>query len=229
MGSSLVEICAEVTGDVLDALSFMAPDDANKPRLQSWLLAGLTDGTPTVCLHTAVRGLARTLQPRRYLEIGVRRGWSLIQVAQECPSCEITGVDGWIANYADAPNPGPDFVREEVGRLAPSFFGALGFVPDLRYLPVSDYDMVTVDGDHRGWAAWVDLAFGLCRVAVGGAVVFDDLLDASDDGGPFTLRGAWERAKAEFGDEFTWQEFDGIVPIGVAVRQRASQREDRER
>lgn len=208
----------DVTADVLSTLDLLAPDDANKPPLLRWLLEGLERSEPRIELRTAVRGLARMLQPASYLEIGVRRGWSLVQVAIECSACVITGVDSWIPDYGGAANPGADFVTSEVRRVAPEFTGPLSFAPDLRQLPLSDYQLITVDGDHRGWAAYVDLAHGLSRLAPGGALVFDDLVDKSDDGLPFTLRAAWERAKQEFADGFTFCEYDGLTPLGIAWR-----------
>lgn len=213
----------DITADVLNTLDLLAPDDVNKPPLLRWLLEGLEQNEPRIELRTAVRALARALQPSRYLEIGVRRGWSLAQVAIECPACAITGVDGWIPDYGDAANPGADFVIAEVRRVAPEFTGSLSFASDLRRLPLSDYQLVTVDGDHRGWAAYVDLAHGLSRLAPGGALVFDDLVDKSDDGLPFTLRSAWERAQQEFADGFTFCEYDGLTPLGIA-RRDANQR-----
>jgi hypothetical protein len=50
-------------------------------------------------LACALNLLARNLGPTRYLEIGVRRGKSMAQVAGQCPDCEIVGIDMWAQPY----------------------------------------------------------------------------------------------------------------------------------
>lgn len=209
----------EITAATLATLELLADDPVNKPRLISYL----TGPGPHAELRTVVRSLARALQPRRYLEIGVRLGWSLAQVAAECPTCAIVACDVWTPNYGGVANPGPGFVRTEVARAVPQYYGHLVFVdgPSQKWLPtVTDgvtFDLITVDGDHTGLGAREDLRLCLPKVAPGGALVFDDLVDTSDDHGSLTLRGAWEWAKATF-DGFAWHELAGMIPVGVAVR-----------
>jgi hypothetical protein len=100
------------------------------------------------------------------------------------------------------------------------------------------FDLITVDGDHTALGTWWDLADVLPHVAVGGALVFDDLLDSSDEllgDSPSSryahirthpeelrpsLRWLWEHLKSVLdGWEFI-ESFDSIVPIGIAVRMR---------
>jgi hypothetical protein len=59
---------------------------------------------------------ARCMQPRNYLEIGVRRGRSACTVARACPTVDIAAFDMWIPGYAGMENPGADFVRAELKR-----------------------------------------------------------------------------------------------------------------
>src|SRR4029077_12692186 len=66
---------------------------------------------------TVLLCLARTLQPRTYLEIGVRRGRSACAVATEAPYCAMFLFDLWQAGYAGIENPGPDFVRAELAKV----------------------------------------------------------------------------------------------------------------
>jgi hypothetical protein len=119
-------------------------------------------------------------------------------------------------------NPGANFVRSEIIRTAPMHQGGITFLDGLsrQWLPtdLGMFDLITVDGDHTGPGAWHDLYHCLPLVTPGGALVFDDLLDVSDDGGLLTLRLAWERAQREFSG-FTWHEFAGMVPVGVAIHE----------
>jgi len=208
----------EITGATYATLTSMADDPANKPQLLAYLA---DESVPSYELRTIVRALARALQPRRYLEIGVRRGWSMAQVASECPTCEIVGIDPWVPAYGGVANPGAVFVEKEIARAAPAYVGRITFLdgPSRQWLAtrLGTFDLITVDGDHTGSGAWHDLYHCLPLVAPGGALVFDDLLAVSDDGGLLTLRMAWERAQREFGG-FTWHEYAGLVPEGVAIR-----------
>lgn len=133
-------------------------------------------------LLSVTQAAATALRPRRYLEIGVRRGRSLGVVAAAWPEVELLGFDLWIPNYAYMENPGPAFVEAEVRRLGHR--GRLELVSgDSRetvpaYLeahPGACFDLVTVDGDHTPAGAAADLANVLPRVSVGGVVVLDDV------------------------------------------------------
>lgn len=140
---------------------------------QSWAYADIV--TTLLCLSDLIR-------PATYLEIGVRRGRSLCAVASRAPECRLIGFDLWVDDYAGMPNPGPDFVRSELAkvghrgavelidgdshRTVPAFLAA---EPDL------PLDLVTVDGDHSAEGAAADLRDVLPNLAVGGAVVFDDI------------------------------------------------------
>lgn len=142
--------------------------------------------------------LARELQPKTYLEVGVRRGFSMAMVAAQSPQTEIYGFDLWMANYADAPNPGPEFVQSEMRKIGyskkihlingdshqtlPAFFRdkKASFRERLklewtnRNRP-TDFDMIIIDGDHSLLGAYQDLSDTMPHCAVGGAVIFDDI------------------------------------------------------
>lgn len=221
---ALPDTCTMVAaGQVLDCLMQLTSDGENMTGLQRWLLEAVEGEHHGICLHTAMRAIAGLLQPASYLEIGVRRGWSLAQVCAESPNCNIVGVDTWVSNYAGAPNPGEFFVRAEILRVVPSFVGPLTFCSALRYVPPMAFSLALVDGDHTAAGAWYDLSYALSRAPIGGVVVFDDLLPFSDDGGPETLLDVWARAHRVYGSEFLWRAFpQALVPFGVVVRVRST-------
>ncbi len=250
------------TADTLDALE---PDPTNKPRIVEWLREGAARNERRYEIRSALRALARVIRPRSYLEIGTRRGWSLAQVLCESQHVDAYSFDLWIDGYGGVDNPGPDFVREELRRVAPAHRGHLEFVSGnshdvlpvfLQSAPMGDaelsqidlvragesaprmFDLVTVDGDHTALGTWWDLNDVLPCVAVGGALVIDDLIDSSDEklglraesryaelrGVPAglepSLLALWGRLKDGLRDWAFFESLDSIVPVGIAVRMR---------
>jgi predicted O-methyltransferase YrrM len=142
--------------------------------------------------------LCPLLQPGRYLEIGVRRGLSMAMVASCMPECSITGMDLWMENYGGVPNPGPDFVREELKRVG--YRGQLDFIsgstqvtlPQFVSTHPEPFDLIMVDGDHTYEGARNDLWHSLKLLhPEGGMLLFDDIHIAE-------ARQAWNECKAEF-------------------------------
>jgi len=134
-------------------------------------------------LLSFLQAAAELIEPRNYLEIGVRRGRSLAVIATACPRCQIYGFDMWMADYAGMPNPGPDFVEKELR--------SIGFGGDLRLIsgnshqtvpaflaehPELAFDLINVDGDHSEAGARADLETVLPRLRVGGAIILDDIV-----------------------------------------------------
>ena len=66
---------------------------------------------------TVLLCLSEIIQPRTYLEIGVRRGRSAAAVASKAKHCSLVLLDMWMENYAGMENPGADFVRQELIRV----------------------------------------------------------------------------------------------------------------
>ena len=214
--------------------------------LLAWIEEGIRKDDGRWELRTASRALARVLQPRTYLEIGVRRGWSLVQVLDEAPDVHAIGCDPWLRDYAGVANPGPSFVHAEVSRAAPGFSGRLDLItgPSHDRLPVlfatsslggaapgdeevaalgaeleTGIDLVTIDGDHSAEGAWRDIVEVLPRVSRGGAVVLDDIAGCVD---AEVLRPVWERLRRTRPD---WHFLEspgphsGSVPgTGIAIR-----------
>ncbi len=207
----------------LEVLGRLEPDDYIR-----FLLAFCAEARGRYGAHwhyaditTACLAAARLLQPSSYLEIGVRRGRSMAMVAAACPNCRLLGFDLWIENYAGMPNPGPDFVRQqmrEVGhRGLLDLVGGDSHVTLKAYLhdhPGEYFDLVTVDGDHSEAGAAEDLADVLPRVARGGVVVFDDIAHPAH---PYLL-AVFEAACAAAGDFRTWRFAEVGYGVAMAVR-----------
>lgn len=152
-------------------------------------------GLPYWDVRTAVRCLAHVLRPSTYLEIGVRRGWSLAQVFAERPDSFAYVCDAWIENYGGFEQGSPDYLRAKMREVTgahyePSIEFISGnshdvlpawFCGNYDTSPAPDtFDLITVDGDHTRVGAWWDLVDLLPRVAVGGALVFDDIDELGD-------------------------------------------------
>jgi len=95
------------------------------------------------------------------------------------------------------PNPGPNFVREElqrVGHRGPVELIAgdsRATVPEyFRRHPDRFFDLVTVDGDHSAAGARADLSNVVSRIKCGGVLVFDDIANPAHP----ELREVWEES-----------------------------------
>jgi predicted O-methyltransferase YrrM len=131
---------------------------------------------------TVLLVLSRHVQPRNYLEIGVRRGRSVCAVASRAQTCDLVMFDMWVQDYAGMDNPGPSFVVAELDRIG--HIGRRNFVDGNSHETLPAYfaahpdecfDLITVDGDHSPDGAARDLADVLPRLTLGGAIVFDDV------------------------------------------------------
>jgi len=202
----------DIINRTIGTLEQLADDDRYKPDL----LASLRE-TGEWEVRCAVRAMARHFEIDSYLEIGVRRGWSLAQVIDERPQVDTIGVDTW--QYGDS---SPDFVYEEMGRLFPNRRGRLIFetgsshdiVPALACHGML-FDIALIDGDHFAEGAAQDLADVAPIVRYG--LVFDDLLGVDENGK--LLHAVWSDFKAAH-DEFSYIEnFNGHVPSGIAIRE----------
>jgi predicted O-methyltransferase YrrM len=139
-----------------------------------------------------VSWFAKTILPHSYLEIGVRRGFSMAMVTSRVPEVEIIGFDMWINNYGGVKNPGPKFVQTELRKIGykkkitfisgdshvtlPNYFRhsqekpGNGLNKNTQY-----YDLITIDGDHSLLGAYQDLVDSMPYCSIGGAVIFDDI------------------------------------------------------
>ncbi len=174
-----------VVSKVLEILDCLTEDDYSL-YLRQYYRVGLekfANHWNYADLLTFLYASAKLIEPRNYLEIGVRRGRSLAVIAATCPSCQLYGFDMWMADYAGMPNPGPDFVADELRRIG--FQGHLDLVSGdshqtvpafLSEHPDLTFDLINIDGDHSEDGARADLETVLPRLRVGGAIVLDDIV-----------------------------------------------------
>lgn len=170
---------------------------------------------------TVLLGLCDAIQPKTYLEVGVRRGRSLCAVAAKRPECRLIGFDLWVDNYAGMPNPGPDLVRAELKKIG--HIGPVDLIDGdshqtiaafLAEHPTLALDIVTVDGDHSIDGAFADLSDTVPRLAVGGALVFDDIAHPELP----ELRNLWNDVVVDDPRFATWSYTDVGYGVGFALR-----------
>jgi predicted O-methyltransferase YrrM len=166
---------------------------------------------------------ATLLQPRRYLEIGVRRGRSMGMVLAASPATRVVGFDLWVTGYAGMENPGVEFVRKEMARLAPgaevelvSGDSHVTVPAHLAAHPEEQFDLVTVDGDHSREGALNDLRNVLPALADGGVLVFDDIAHPSHP----ELLEVWRQVVREDGGLESYEFTELGYGVAFAVRQR---------
>lgn len=168
---------------------------------------------------TTLWAAATLLKPSAYLEIGVCRARSAAVVAAVRPQCAIYGFDLWMPDYAGAPNPGPDFVREELARVG--YVGELTLESGdsrqtlpafLQRHPDLYFDMITIDGGKSISVAASDYAHALPRLKVGGIVVTDDLVLFP------VLRRIWDAAIEQDARFASWEFRESRYGVAAAVR-----------
>jgi predicted O-methyltransferase YrrM len=140
--------------------------------------------------------LARKLAVKRYLEIGVRRGFSMALVGGVVPKATLYGFDMWIKGYGKAENPGPELVLSEVAKSG--HHGEIVFVEGdtastlPNFKPPAPFELILIDGNHTETAVYHDAVHCLKHLAPGGVLVLDDLQDSE-------VYRAWERVTSEAG------------------------------
>ena len=170
-------------------------------------------------LLTTLWAAATFLQPKSYLEIGVRTGRSAAVVGATAPQCDIYGLDLWLPDYAGAANPGPDFVRRELRAVGHT--GCVTLVSGdsretlpafLREHPDLYFDLITIDGTKSILGAAADFANALPRLKVGGVLVYDDVCMAPH------LQRLWEIVIKRDPRLVSWEFLDGWYGVAAAVR-----------
>lgn len=139
-----------------------------------------------VDLWSMLYAYGRLAAPKRYLEIGTRKGHSLASMLMGCRDAGVTlptvvSCDMWVQSYAGTANPGPTFVAEQMKKLG--FDAKIEFLsgsshellPPYLRSPDATFDLITVDGDHSRDGARADLSDVVGSLRLGGMLVFDDI------------------------------------------------------
>lgn len=211
------------TREALRLLEQLEPD-AYSDYMKSFYRDGLDrfgDKWGFADIVTVLIGLADLLKPRRYLEIGVRRGRSVCAVASRVPAVELAMFDMWVANYAGMENPGPQLVEQELDKVGHT--GPREFVDGNSHETVPAFfearhdfffDLITVDGDHSEHGAADDLCDVLPHLSIGGAIVFDDVCHPKHMG----LRDVWRRIICDDRRFSAWTYDEVGYGVGFAIR-----------
>lgn len=178
-------------------------------------------------IRSVLHWLAANFHPKTYLEVGVRRGFSLAMVASQCPEAEIYGFDLWVPQYAGVDNPGPKFVQAEMERVGykkrlhlfsgdshktlPAFFGngrvglwdRFKFRGSTKTRPTT-FDLMAIDGDHSLLGSYQDLLDTMPFCSLGGFVVFDDIVTEITPANEDAIKKEWGE------DPYGWKD-----PLGV--------------
>lgn len=163
---------------------------------------------------------AKLIQPRSYLEIGVRRGRTLCSAVRGCPEMDVYACDMWIPQYAGMDNPGEAFVRQQLashGHRGQSVFlngDSHVLLPQLFQEQAElKFDLITVDGDHSTDGAYADLKTVISRLNPGGVLVFDDIVHPEH---PF-LKDVWLQVLTEHKElaSFSYEELGYGVAFAV--------------
>jgi predicted O-methyltransferase YrrM len=211
--------------DVLAVTQLLEPDDY-LVHIRSFYREGIKrfgDDWRYADILTTLAAATKLSKPKRYLEIGVRRGRSMAIVAALQPTCELYGFDMWIENYAGMANPGTEFVKKEMVNVGhrgpvtmitgdshetlPAFFKGN---PDITF------DLITVDGDHSEEGASRDILDVLPYLSIGGMIVFDDICHPSHP----ELLGVWNKLIGENPcfSSYTYPDLGFGVALGIRKR-----------
>lgn len=208
---------------VLEVLERLEPDDYGV-YLSGFIRAGMQafgDNWRYADICTACWAAATLVKPRRYLEIGVRRGRSMAMVGSAAPDCHMVGFDMWLPGYAGMDNPGKELAAREVAVAGHT--GRLEFVEGDSHVTLGAYftehpdalfDLATVDGDHTEEGAALDLAEVVGRISVGGVLIFDDISHPKHR----YLEGVWRQTMASNGNFLDWTFSELGFGVALAVR-----------
>lgn len=126
--------------------------------------------------------LSKALKVNRYMELGVRRGFSMAVVGGRRKKAHLVGFDDWQPGYGGAANPGPDFVRDELkaighaGKVELITGHVANTVP--AYEATESFPLILVDADHTKDGTYRDILNVLSFLMPGGGhLVVDDLQD----------------------------------------------------
>ena len=167
-----------------------------------------------------VSWLAKNFLKNNYLEVGVRRGWTLYAAAARSPKANIFGFDLWYKNYANSANPGPKFVLSEAKKIGATNNINLIDGNSHKTLPKffksnksKLFDLILIDGDHSKQGAYKDVKDVINNIKKGGILILDDLNTLPH------LNILWNELSKEINNYKFFSFLDNAPGVGVAIRQ----------
>lgn len=130
-----------------DFRNIACPDDPLRSRFDQWL-----------GYYRLKWAIARVLQPKSILEIGVRYGYSAAAFLDACPDARYLGIDLDSNEYGGVE--GAIRWAQEISRSHNAEF-IVGNTQSMTRLPGGTYDMIHVDGQQDGEGTWHDLALAI--------------------------------------------------------------------
>lgn len=152
------------------------------PRKTPEILAGLVhygerigEGFEHSCYYHAYVAVAQVLKPESILEIGVKRGYSLVSLFRGFNGIRrIYGIDtqGWVP---DSQRMARENLRAAgyAGELTLPVVSSRGYAKMLPQVP--PFDLIHVDGDHSYDGAYRDILEYWPLLREGGSMIVDDL------------------------------------------------------
>jgi predicted O-methyltransferase YrrM len=164
----------------------------------------LLKNKPVMDLRPTLNWLSKYIAPKKYMEVGIRTGYSMACVTSFSKNCEIYGFDMWIKKYAGVENPGKKFVLNQLKTT--NYKGKINFIdgntkhtlPSFFEKNNINFDLITIDGDHSFNGAKNDLNYAFEHCNKNGAIVLDDVAQKAFGNGLSKLWKEFEKKYNNF-------------------------------
>lgn len=183
--------------------------DKLEPSYAVMLEAGLK-GETWANIHTCV--FAAGSASHAYLEIGCRRGHSIVAAMCANPELDVTGVDIWSTDSYNGEENSQALLEKtlrDLKRNARIINGDSKEILPIMFKQGRRFNLITVDGDHESEPAATDLSNAVKLLAPHGVIIFDDITLNG-----YSLGRVWSNFKASHPDweftEFNWGNGTGV-------------------
>ncbi len=138
-------------------------------------------------IHVALAFIADKIQPKTYLEVGVRTGGSMVQVLSAANPEYTVAIDLWNGDYSSLPN-NLNYTKNQLKNFQNRIKKTLEIVyiqgnshKKLKELinQGKTFALITVDGDHSLEVAREDIEDAIKLLANQGAIIFNDIIHIS--------------------------------------------------
>lgn len=130
-----------------DFRQYACPDDPLQDRFLDW-----------VPYYRLKQAIARAIQPRSILEIGVRYGYSAFSFLDACPRAHYVGIDNNSEGFGGSR--GSVYWAKERARLFHADF-LIADSQEMSRFPGGEYDLIHIDGQQDGLGTYHDLYLAL--------------------------------------------------------------------